>query len=143
MRKLILILFITLGFTSCKNDSKTDETIQEIESSELDGPDRTKKQSDGLTLLQGEFVYYGDAAVLQTNREIYGVVLDDKVTELNKMAKAYKKEATDYTTVSIRGKVISKPENEEGWPFRIEIKEILSVSASKPEANNVVKLESK
>ncbi|OBX23582.1 MULTISPECIES: hypothetical protein [Bizionia] len=143
MKKLATLLIVSIVFISCKNDSKTEETIIETEAIDMDSPNRTKKQSDGLTLLKGEFVYYSDAAVLQTHREVYGVVMDDKMMELNKMAEAYKKEPTDYTTVSIRGKVVPKPENEEGWPFRVEIKEILSVSASNPETNNVVKLESK
>ncbi|TYB78928.1 hypothetical protein [Bizionia myxarmorum] len=143
MKKLVALLVITLAFASCKNDSKMDEATTNSESMDLNDPNRTDKQNDGLTLLQGEFVYYADAAVLQTQQEVYGVVLDDKMTELNKLAQEYKKEATDYATVTIRGKVIPKPENEEGWPFRIEIKEILNVSASNPETNNVVKLESK
>ncbi|WP_417196655.1 hypothetical protein [Bizionia sp.] len=143
MKKLATLLIISIVFISCKNDSKTAETTIETESIDMDSPNRTKKQSDGLTLLKGEFVYYSDAAVLQTHREVYGVIMDDKMMELNKMAEAYKKEPTDYATVSIRGKIVPKPENEEGWPFRVEIKEILSVSASNPETNNVVKLESK
>ncbi|MFC5194007.1 hypothetical protein ACFPH8_01575 [Bizionia hallyeonensis] len=143
MKKLATLLIISIVFISCKNDSKTAETTIETEAIDMDSPNRTKKQSDGLTLLKGEFVYYSDAAVLQTHREVYGVIMDDKMMELNKMAEAYKKEPTDYATVSIRGKIVPKPENEEGWPFRVEIKEILSVSASNPETNNVVKLESK
>ncbi|WP_092205988.1 hypothetical protein [Bizionia echini] len=143
MKKLATILMLSIAFISCKNDSKTEETTIETKTINVDDPNRTEKQNDGLTLLKGEFVYYADAAVLQTHREVYGVVIDDKMMELNNMAKAYKKEPTDYATVSIRGKVIPKPENEEGWPFRVEIKEILSVSASNPETNNVVKLESK
>ena len=55
----------------------------------------------------------------------------------------YKKEATDYVTVTIRGKITPKPENEEGWDFRVAIKEIMEVAPSNPESNNVVKLESK
>tara|TARA_R110002012_G_scaffold312248_1_gene522550 strand:- start:104380 stop:104811 length:432 start_codon:yes stop_codon:yes gene_type:complete len=143
MKKLTILLMISIVFMSCKNDSKTEETTTETEAIDMDSPNRTSKQNDGLTLLNGEFVYYENAAVLQTHREVYGVVLDDKMMELNNMAEAYKKEPTDYATVSIRGKVVPKPENEEGWPFRVEIKEILSVSASNPETNNVVKLESK
>lgn len=143
MKKLATILMLSIAFISCKNDSKTEETTIETRAINVDDSNRTEKQNDGLTLLKGEFVYYADAAVLQTHREVYGVVIDDKMMELNNMAKAYKKEPTDYATVSIRGKVIPKPENEEGWPFRVEIKEILSVSASNPETNNVVKLESK
>mgnify|MGYP000911644821 CR=1 FL=1 len=43
--------------------------------------------------------------------------------------------------MEIRGEIISKPENEEGWPYRINIKEILSVNKSQIE-DEVIKLES-
>jgi hypothetical protein len=42
--------------------------------------------------------------------------------------------------VEIRGKIIPKPENEEGWPFRVEIKEILNVSKPNPQKNEVIKV---
>ena len=103
---------------------------------------KTAKQSDGLVLLKGEFVYYADAAVLQTNSSsIYGVVINEKMHELDKLAQQYKKEPTDYLSVEIRGEIIPKHENEEGWPYRINIKEILNVSKSQID-NEVIKLES-
>ncbi|WP_223032550.1 hypothetical protein [Hanstruepera marina] len=139
MKKLALLLLSLIVLISCKNDKKTEDT----KPIDVDSPNRTEKQSDGLTLLKGEFVYYADAAVLQTHREVYAVIIDDKMHELDKLAKPFKNEATDYVTVSIRGKITPKPTNEEGWPYRVAVKEILNVTASKPEANNVVKLESK
>ncbi|WP_250433348.1 hypothetical protein [Hanstruepera flava] len=139
MKKLALLLLSLIVLISCKNDKKTEET----KPIDVDSPNRTEKQSDGLTLLKGEFVYYADAAVLQTHREVYAVIIDDKMHELDKLAQQYKNEATDYVTVSIRGKITPKPTDEEGWPYRVAIKEILNVTASNPEANNVVKLESK
>lgn len=142
MKKIVILFLSLVVLSGCKKDSKTEETTKS-EAIDVDGPDRTKKQSDGLTLLKGEFVYYGDAAVLQTHRDVYAVIIDDKMEELNAMAEKFKKEPTDYVTVSIRGKITPKPENEEGWPYRIAIKEILGVDASSPESNNVVKLESK
>lgn len=142
MKKTLLLVLSLIVLTTCKNDSKTEDTTN-TETIDVDSPDRTVKQSDGLTLLKGEFVYYADAAVLQTHREVYGVVIDEKMHELHDMAKQYKKEATDYVTVSIRGKIMPKPTDEEGWPYRVAIKEIMEVTASDPESNNVVKLESK
>ena len=56
----ILIIFVTL--ISCKNDPKS-----QVEPS----VDETEAKDDGLTLLKGEFLYLADAAVLQTQREIY------------------------------------------------------------------------
>ena len=142
MKKVLLLLLSLVVLSNCKNDSKSEDTTN-TETIDVNSPDRTSKQSDGLTLLKGEFVYYADAAVLQTHREVYGIIIDEKMHEVDNMAKKYKKEPTDYVTIEIRGKIVPKPENEEGWPFRVAIKEILKVTPSNPEDNNVVKLESK
>ena len=132
MKKLLILLLTVVTFTNCKNDSKT-ETIENDDS-------QTEKQDDGLTILQGDFVYYADAAVLQTQKEVYGVVIDEKMHELDNQVKAYKLEPTDMIPVEIRGKIIPKPEGEEGWPLRIEVKEILKVREPDPNRKDVVKL---
>jgi hypothetical protein len=136
MKKLVILLFITTAFMSCKNNSKSN-TENNITSS---SSDKTAKQSDGLTLLKGDFIYFKDAAVLQTHKEVYGVIIDKKMQELNTQAQKYKIEDTDMVPVEIRGKIIPKPENEEGWPFRVEIKEILNVSKPNPQKNEVIKV---
>jgi hypothetical protein len=138
MKKLILLLVI-IAFVSCKNDKKTEEKTTAIENL-----DKTEKQSDGLTLLKGEFIYYTSpkdtigAAVLQTHSEIYAVVINDKMQELNALVQKYKTEATDMVPVEIRGKITPKPENEEGWAFRVEIKEILNVIKPNPKNNEII-----
>ena len=142
MKKLTLLLLSLVVLGGCKNDSKTEDTSTKTKSIDIDSPERTEKQSDGLTLLKGEFVYYADAAVLQTHKEVYGVIIDDKMHELHEMAEKFKNEPTDYVTVEIRGKITPKPNGEEGWPYRVAIKEILKITPSNPESNNVVKLES-
>ncbi|GAA0736458.1 hypothetical protein [Gaetbulibacter jejuensis] len=141
MKKIFLALLVSAVLFSCKNDSKSDTSSTETTIENVDG--KTAKQNDGLTLVVGEFVYYADAAVIQTNTTVYGVVIDKKMHELNDMAQQYKKEATDYVTVEVRGEIIPKPKNEEGWDYRVEIKEILKVSASKADENNVIKLGTK
>lgn len=135
MKKLILLLAIT-AFVSCKNDSKPGDSTTVSE--QPDNTERTEKQSDGLTLLKGDFIYYADAAVLQTHSEIYGVIVNDKMHELNEQAKQYKKTDTDMVSVEIRGVITEKPENEEGWDFRVEIKEILNVSKPNPEGGEMI-----
>ena len=135
MKKTILLAIILLTFISCKNNSKSNtEDIPE------DGITKTAKQSDGLTLLKGDFIYFEDAAVLQTHREVYGVIINEKMHELNKQVQQYKVEITDMIPVEIRGEIIPKPENEEGWPYLIEIKEILNVSKPKLQDNEVIKV---
>jgi hypothetical protein len=134
--KNIVIGLILLTIFSCKNDAKSNNSENSVEIQN----ERTEKQKDGLVLLKGEFVYFADAAVLQTNSSaIYGIIINDKMHELNDLAKQYKKEPTDYVNVEIRGEIIPKPANEEGWPYRINIKEIIKVSKSQLE-NEVIKL---
>ena len=131
------VLFVISIFTACKNDSKKD-TQEEILTT--DGSEKTAKQSDGLTLLKGEFIYFADAAVLQTHAEVYAVVINEKMHELDKQVQQYKKEATDMVPVEIRGKITPKADDDEGWPFRVEIKEILSITEPNPQDNEVIKL---
>lgn len=138
MKNIALLLVLFLVLTGCKNDSKSDKNSDNIE----DQDDKTTKQNDGLVLLKGEFVYFANAAVLQTNSSsIYGVIINEKMHELDKLAKQFKSEPTDYVFVEIRGEIIPKPEHEEGWPYRVNIKEILNVSKSQNE-DEVIKLES-
>ena len=77
--------------------------------------------------MRGDFIYHSDAAVLQTQNNIYAVVIDDNMHKLNARVKPYKKENTDMIPVTVRVKKFPKPEGEEGWPFRVEIKEIIDV----------------
>ena len=127
MKKLFILLLTITTLTSCKNDSKTEDSKVENENTEL-------------TFIQGEFVYYADAAVIQTHKDVYGVVIDEKMHELNNQVEPFKMEITDMVPVEIRGKLIPKPEGEEGWPFKVEIKEIIKVSKPDPNKNDVVKL---
>ncbi len=129
MKKVIFILCVSLIVLSCKSDSKSVETNSE-----------TIKEKDTLITLTGDFIYYADAAVLQTPKEIYGVVIDDKMHELENAVKPLKNEVTDMVLVTVRVRRFEKPENEEGWPYRLEIKEILKVE--KPDLNkkNVIKI---
>ncbi len=137
MKKIFILLLCLSVFTNCKNDTKPGESTNE---NEVDIAGKTAKQNDGLTLLAGEFIYYADAAVLQVGSSVYGVVIDDKMHELYDMGKTYRKEATDGIAVQVRGKLKAKPEGEEGWPFNVEIKEIVSVKALDAKANEVIKI---
>ncbi len=139
MKKLLTLFLVASVFTGCKNEAKT-ETNSVTEANAVLENGKTAKQNDGLRLMVGQFIYYADAAVLQTQNDIYGVVINEKMHELNKMAESYKNEPTDYVTVQVRGKLIPKPEGEEGWPFRIDIKEIENVKKHESKENDVIKL---
>lgn len=139
MKNIVLMLMLFATFLGCKEDKSQQERTNKVTITEIP---KTEKQSDGLVLMKGEFVYYADAAVLQTNpSSIYAVVVNEKMHELDKLAQKYKTDPTDYVFVEIRGEIIPKPENEEGWPFRVNIKEILNVSKSE-HSEDVINLES-
>jgi len=138
MRKHIFIFLLSVSiFAGCKNETKE---VKEDSGVGADGPEKTEKQKDGLTLLSGEFIYYKDAAVLQTGHEVYGVKIDDKMHELYTQGAPFRKEDTDGIKAVVRGKIIPLPKGEEGWPFSIQIKEIISVKTLGKKANEVVKI---
>lgn len=140
IKRALIILFGLFVFACNNSASKSETSSQDKPEITADDKEPTLKQRDGLTLLKGDFLYLTDAAVLQTHREIYGVVIDEKMHELNAMVQKYKNEDTDMVPVEIRGKIFEKPEGEEGWPMRVEIKEILSVSAPNPNKDDVIKI---
>ncbi len=137
MKRVIITLLCFTVCLSCKNETKKEAD----DSALIDANGKTAKQNDGLTLLKGGFVYYGDAAVLQTHGDVYAVIVDDKMHELNELVAKYKLEPTDMVPVEVRGKIIPKPENEEGWAFRVKVEEILNVTKPNPNTNDVIKLE--
>jgi len=133
MRKISVIIVLTLVFFACKNEPKQ-------EASSKDKNPITKTTSEAYVTLKGDFVYYADAAVLQTPSEIYGVVIDEKMHQLNKQVTALKNEDTDMVPVTVKVRKFEKNKDEEGWQYRVEIKEILKVEAPDPEGKDVIKL---
>jgi hypothetical protein len=124
-------------FVSCKNDNKEPLNNAENDMS------TSYSQNDGLITLKGDFIYdeTQNAAVIQTPNQIYGVVVDANMKALNKQVRGFKKEATDMIPVTVRAKKIAKLDSEEGWPFRLEIKQIIKVEAPHPSTNDIIKLE--
>ncbi|WP_179337358.1 hypothetical protein [Winogradskyella ludwigii] len=133
MKKTYLIIILALVVFACKNETKSEVNLEENRAKSYD-------QNDGIITLKGDFVYYGDAAVLQTTGEIYGVVIDENMKLLEAQVKAFKTEPTDMVPVTVRVKKTEKNKDEEGWQYRVEIKEILKVEAPDPESKDVIKL---
>ncbi len=133
MKKLIIILVAIISFSSCKNETKPEVNLEENRSKSYDA-------NDGFITMKGEYVYYADAAVFQTSNEIYGVVIDENMHQLEAQVKPFKKEPTDMVPITVRVRKFEKPEGEEGWPYRVEIKEILKVEAPDENKEDVIKL---
>ena len=134
MKKILLILSLVITCFHCKNETKAEtETTTEANV-------ETQSQDNDLDHFKGEFVYYDGAAVLQTGSEIYGVLFNNKLEELQTLAKKYKKEPTDMVDVEVKGTISTKKHETILWDKKIEITEILAVSPSAKEDNNTIKL---
>ncbi len=137
MKKILFISLFLTAIVSCKNEAKSEQ--KEVET-EVESNEKTAKQNDGLTLLQGQFVHYDGAAVLQTRDEIYGVLLTDKLEVLDEKAQVFKKEPTDMVFVEIRGKISTEKHDKILWENKVEVVEILNVQPTQIEDKETIKL---
>ena len=112
MKKIsLLILIILLG---CKNSN-----------------------SDGVSTIKGSYIFFEDAAVLQNTNEIYGVFMNEKARELNNLAKKYRASDSDVVNVEVNAIISTKKDPIILWENKIDIIEIINVTASK-ETNNIL-----
>ena len=65
---------------------------------------------------------------MQLDNEIYGVVIDSMTSELNSIVDPLKQNKTDMVMVTLLGQTNKKLDNEDGWPLRFKINEIVDVS---------------
>ena len=133
MKKAILILSIIALSVSCKNKTDQEKTPETELSSQA-------KEVEANKLFKGEFVYYNGAAVLQTTSEIYGVLLSDKLDELQKLAEKHKKAPTDMVLVELKVKVTQQKHETILWDNKLEIEEIIAVMPVTQDENNTIKL---
>ena len=113
MKKIGLLIVLTLVF-GCKNSS------------------------ENLTLLKGSYIYFDDAAVLQTNNEVYGVFMNAKALELNQRAEQEKTSPTDVIYVELKGVISTDEDDKIKWEKKFDIKEIVSISRGKKERNTLI-----
>ena len=121
MKNLLMFVF-AITVLGCKNNSKT-----------------TTETTDDTTIIKGNYIYFEDAAVLQNDVEIYGVYLNDLAKELNKKAAPLKTNETDMVNVEVRGIISSKEDPKILWEKKLEIVEIINISAAK-ETENILNL---
>ena len=98
---------------------------------------QTPKKADSNPQFYGEFLYFADAAVLNTGTEIYGVIIDEKMHELHDLCTTIKRDEYDMIPVYIKGKVENKQPEEVGWDKRIKITSIDSLV--NPTDNSILK----
>jgi len=101
------------------------------------------KETANLETLTGEFLFIekdnhtGPAAVINKGTEVYGVVIDDKMKELQKRCDAFKKDKYDMIPVVVKGIIKPNPV-ENAWKELVEIKEIVSVTAPKADQEKAI-----
>ena len=94
-----------------------------------------------LTVVEGSYIYFEDAAVLQTKNEIYGVFLNEKALELNKKAESYNSNSNNFIYVTVKGIVTTKKDKKILWDKKLEIVEIESITKiEQEEQKNTLKL---
>ena len=141
MKKIYFIFALSLLIVSCKNDPKSTDKANETDTQNQTETGVTTTRTVGNTndTFSGMFLYRESdkAAVLQAGSQMYGIVIDEKMKELNKQCQQYKTKDYDMVPVVFRG--IKKPNPiENAWKEVIEIKEILSVQKPSGEDGTII-----
>ena len=121
MKKILLFVFV-ISVLGCKNSTEN-----------------KSESTDDSTIITGNYIFFEDAAVLQNDVEIYGVILNDLAKELNKKAAPLKTNDTDMVSVKVKGIISTEEDPVILWEKKLEIVEIISISLAK-ETENLLKL---
>lgn len=136
MKKIVFILLAMVSFMSCKDNTKTEPTLEENRAKSYD-------QNDGYITIKGEFVFDADqnAAVFESpNGTIYSVVVDDNMHQLNKEVQPFKEHKYTSVPVTVRVKKFKNTNPNIKWEQALEIKEVLKVEKPNPNKEDVIKL---
>ena len=75
---------------------------------------------------------------LQTPNEIYGVYLNDKALELNKLTSSFKASPSDAIIAELKGIITTEDHDKILWEKKFEIVEIISTSSKKETKNTLI-----
>lgn len=121
MKKILLIAFLALTFSGCKNDKKKPIVTTDATAASL---------NTGTQIVRGEYIFFQDVAVLTTNSEIYEVIQDDNMKQLEKQAAGLKKDTKDMVMVTLKVNIVTNPKRKESqdvWEKAVQIKEVMEV----------------
>jgi len=119
MRRFFEIMIVAILLVSCQDD----------EQKELNPEPVTAKVQDSLEVLQGDYVYVADAAVLRGENFVYGVKQDSIAMLLSEKVSDLKSDDFEMIPVRVRAKITPNP-TLKGWDEIIEIREILEISGA-------------
>ncbi len=97
-----------------------------------------KNNSEQLSTIKGSYIFFEDAAVLQTKDEIYGVYMNEKTLELNEKAKALNAKTSEIIYVELKGSISTEKDEKIKWEKKFDIKEIISVTPKKQSKNTLI-----
>ena len=109
-----LILF------SCQDEERKDL---------MDAPTQ-EKVPDSIQVLEGDFVYTADAAVIRGEDFVYGVTQDSMSQMLSDKIAPLKADDFEMIPVKVKAKIVPNPQ-QEGWEEVIEILEIVEIPEGK------------
>ena len=116
MKRTFLTILMAVFLVSCGTESRDEAEEQVV-------PEVVK---DSLSVIEGEFIYLADAAVLKGKDFVYGVELDSVAMDLVDKTTALKTDDFDLVPVKVRAKIIPNPK-QEGWHEIVQIREILEI----------------
>ena len=116
MKRTFLTIFLAAIFASCGTESRDEAEEKVVE----------EVVKDSLSVIEGEFIYLSDAAVLKGKDFVYGVDLDSVAMDLVDKTTPLKTDDFDLVPVKLRVKIIPNP-RQEGWHEIVQIREILEI----------------
>ncbi|MCB0464226.1 MAG: hypothetical protein KDC78_00935 [Aequorivita sp.] len=117
MKKIILLLMLSVAFFSCKNSEEKNKETNET----------TVESVGKIQTYKGDFINSDGALVLMGPNYIYGVKRDMLSEGLSKQVEAIKKNDYDMVGVIVKGIVSKNTDKESEWEEEITIKEIMRV----------------
>ena len=119
MKKLFLLIVLSIGIISCKN----------TEEKQAESVDTSVVADELLDSHRGDFLFMDDAAVLKGDNFIYGVTINEMSKELAKQVESIKEDEFTMVPVFVKGFIKTKPIGADGWDEILTITEILNVSS--------------
>jgi hypothetical protein len=124
MKKMFLLIVLSIGIISCKNTEE--KQAEGVATSVVD--EASIATGETLDNHRGDFLFMEDAAVLKGDNFIYGVTINKMSKELAKQVESIKEDEFTMVPVFVRGFVKTKPIGADGWDEILTITEILNVS---------------
>ncbi len=128
MKKIFLLLLLSIAVFSCKN-SEEKNTADEV----------TTENTENFNTYKGDFIDSDGAVVLMGSNFIYGVKRNEVSEDLSKQVSAVKKNDFDMVGVLVKGTVSKNTDSDSEWEELITIKEIVKVDDTPSEVD--IKLE--